>query len=183
MLCSDLSRDEVVSTSRKKQTMETAAETFDERALWYHGLYGGLVGGTAALALFWIAGATWTRDIPGTEWARLIAAVVLGARASEPTALVVTVGIVLHFLVAAGLGVLYATIARVVPRLTRPPVSAISGFLFGALVWYVLANVVVPIAGVPNVVPLWEGLLVSVLGYGFAVSEVVSVLRPRSPIA
>jgi hypothetical protein len=162
--------------------MESAAESFDERARWYHGLYGGLAGGTAALVLFWIAGATWTRDIPITEWARLVAATVLGTHAIEPTALVVAVGIVLHFLVAAAFGVLYAVVARFVPRLTRPPVSALSGFVYGAAVWYLLANVVVPVTGVPNVVPLWEGLLVSVLGYGFAVSEVVSVLRPRSPI-
>jgi hypothetical protein len=162
--------------------MDSAAEDFDERARWYHGLYGGLVGGTAALAVFWIAGAVWTRDIPLTEWARLVAAVVLGSRANEPTALVVAVGIVLHFLVAASFGVLYAVVARLVPRLTRPPVSALSGFAYGALVWYLLANVVVPVTGVPNVVPLWEGLLTSVLVYGFAVSEVVSVLRPRSPI-
>jgi uncharacterized membrane protein HdeD (DUF308 family) len=158
--------------------META-EAFDDRARWYHGLYGGLAGGVVALAFFWIVGAAWLRDIPVSEIARLDASTILGTHAHEPSALVVAVGIAIHFITAAVCGIVYALLARRLPGLTRAPVSAISGLVYGAIVWYVLANVVVPLTHAPNIVPMWEGLVASMLGFGFAVSEVVTALRPK----
>ncbi len=161
--------------------MESPDGFADTRTRWYHGLYAGLAGGALSLAIFWLAGAFWVRDIPLDVWARLVASTVLGTRESLPSGMFVAIGIGLHFVAAAICGIAYAAIARRVPVLATTPVSAFSGLVYGALVWYALANGIVPATGTANIIPLWEGLLASIVGFGFVISEIVTVLRPREP--
>ena len=61
----------------------------------------------------------------------------------------------------------------------RAPASVLWGLAYGLFVWWILNDVVVPVTGVVNVQPLWEGLVGTVLFYGVVLSELTTLAHRR----
>jgi hypothetical protein len=126
-----------------------------------------------------VVAVAWLHDITlGAMFAQVAQALppFHGAPESVPLAVL---GLVLYLLTAAAFGIAYATHARRLPSMWRAPTSVLWGLAYGLLVWWILNDVLVPVTGVVNVQPLWEGLVGTVLFYGVVLSELTTLAHRR----
>ncbi len=146
---------------------------------WIDGFYGGLIAGGTSALFYAVVAVAWLRDMSlGGFFAQVARALppFRGAPESVPLA---GLGVVLYLLVAAALGIVYATLARRLPSMWRAPSSVMWGLAYGLLVWWILNDVLVPVTGIVNVQPLWEGLVGTVLFYGVVLSELTTLAHRR----
>jgi hypothetical protein len=146
---------------------------------WIDGFYGGLIAGGTSALFYAVVAVAWLHDITlGGFFAQVARALppFRGAPESVPLA---GLGLVLYLLVAAAFGIAYATLARRLPSMWRAPGSVMWGLAYGLLVWWILNDVVVPVTGIVNVQPLWEGLVGTVLFYGVVLSELTTLAHRR----
>ena len=146
---------------------------------WIDGFYGGLIAGGTSALFYAVVAVAWLHDVPlGALFAQVAQALppFRGAPASAPLA---GLGFVLYLLVAVAFGIAYAILARRLPSMWRAPTSVLWGLAYGLLVWWILNDVLVPVTGVVNVQPLWEGLVGTVLFYGVVLSELTTLAHRR----
>ncbi len=146
---------------------------------WIDGFYGGLVAGGTSALFYAVVAVAWLHDITlGAFFAQVAQALPPFHGAPESLPLVV-LGLVLYLLLAAAFGIAYATLARRLPSMWRAPTSVLWGLAYGLLVWWILNDVLVPIMGIANIQPLWEGLVGTVLFYGVVLSELTTLAHRR----
>ncbi len=146
---------------------------------WIDGFYGGLIAGGTSALFYAVVAVAWLHDVTfGVLFAQVAQALPPFHGAPESTPLV-ALGVVLYLLVAAAFGIAYASLARRLPSMWRAPTSVMWGLAYGLLVWWLLNDVVVPVSGVVNVQPLWEGLVGTVLFYGVVLSELTTLAHRR----
>ncbi len=147
---------------------------------WIDGFYGGLAAGTVSAGFYALAAAAWLHDdsaaVTFTHFAHALPR--LGAApVGWPAA---GAGAVLYLLIAGALGIVYALIARNVPSAWRAPTSVLWGVAYGTFVWWLMSDVAVPVFGVVDMRPLWEGVTATVVFYGVVLSEVTTMARRRA---
>lgn len=108
-----------------------------------------------------------------TRVLQTIASGVLGRAAYDGGAATAALGLVLHFVIAAGAATTFFVASRVWPGLLRRPV--VSGVIFGLAAWAVMYYVVLPITfGRPNTLPAWPQLAnqlgIHALGVGLPIA-------------
>jgi len=146
---------------------------------WIDGFYGGLIAGGTSALFYAVVAVAWLHDVTfGALFAQVAQALPPFRGAPESTPLV-ALGVVLYLLIAAAFGIAYASLARRLPSMWRAPTSVMWGLAYGLLVWWILNDVVVPVTGVANVQPLWEGLVGTVLFYGVVLSELTTLAHRR----
>ena len=146
---------------------------------WIDGFYGGLIAGGTSALFYTVVAVVWLRALTFGALFAQVAQVLPpfhGAPASAPLA---ALGVVLYLVAAAAFGIAYALLARRLSSMWRAPTSVMWGLAYGLFVWWVLNDVVVPVAGIPNVQPLWEGLVGTVLFYGVVLSELTTLAYRR----
>lgn len=119
---------------------------------------------------------------------RLVAFLVLGSGAllgTAPTALVMTVGLLLHFFLAALFGVLFIALLSLSFQLSaRVWILVVGGFIFGFLLWEVNFLAILPglypslAAEVGLSSELWRGLFAYAVVYGPVLGLYVAATRP-----
>ena len=153
------------------------------RVTWTDGLFGGLFAGTIH-AVFWIVvEAVWLRDMSIAEVFQTISSALLGPKAFTLGWISVVLGIALHFLIAAAFGFIYVSFAKRLRFMTVVPYSGMCGVLYGLMVWFFMANVIIPLFHVENVERLWAAIVGHTLCYGFALSEFITLAHRRDVIA
>jgi hypothetical protein len=146
---------------------------------WIDGFYGGLIAGGTSALFYAVVAVAWVHDVSlGALFAQVAQALppFRGAPASMPLALL---GLVLYLVAAVAFGIAYATLARRLTSMWRAPTSVLWGLAYGLLVWWIFNDVVVPVTGVVNLQPLWEGLVGTVLFYGVVLSELTTLAHRR----
>lgn len=112
-----------------------------------------------------------------------IAAGLLGAPAYDGGALTALLGVALHFVVAAGVVLVYFAASRHWPGLTRHPVLV--GALYGLLVYAVMNFVVIPLsalsAGPRSLGRMIPGILIHIVGVGIPAAMTARAALARTP--
>jgi hypothetical protein len=151
---------------------------------WSDGLYGGLLAGTVVVVFYWLVDMLWLRDMTLPGFFAEIASGILKDKATPDNFVAVAFGAALHFLLASFFGIVYAALARNVSAMRHAPTSVFFGMTYGLLVWFVIANLVVPAFGVFSTQPLWVGLVANTIFYGWVISEFITVVqRAKAPEA
>lgn len=124
-------------------------------------LAGGLVAGTLDIAyacLFWAI----KSDVPAERILQSVAAGLLGPASFKGGASTAALGLVLHYLIALSMSLVYYLVARRWPVLWRRPL--LCGTAYGLLLYAIMNYVVVPLsaAGPGSKDPLWVGLTIAV---------------------
>jgi hypothetical protein len=146
---------------------------------WTTGVYGGLGAGVFfRLYIVFVRGAIF-HDTTLSAWFAFLASAFLGDRANSPAVYVTAFGAGLHFLGSAIAGIIYASMARIFHSMVRSPSSLVWGVLFGVATWVVMADVAVPVLGMTDTQPMWEGLVGSAVFFGWPISETVAFLAHR----
>ncbi|MDP9104875.1 MAG: hypothetical protein M3N49_02980 [Candidatus Eremiobacteraeota bacterium] len=146
---------------------------------WIDGFYGGLIAGGTSALFYAVVAVAWLHDVTfGVLFAQVAQALPPFRGAAESTPLV-ALGVVLYLVVAAAFGIAYASLACRLPSMWRAPTSVMWGLAYGLFVWWVLNDVLVPLTGVANVQPLWEGLVGTVFFYGVVLSELTTLAHRR----
>lgn len=146
---------------------------------WSYGLYGGLIAGVTSALFYAVVAVAWLHETTlGTFFAQIARALppLHGAPDAPP---IVALGVVLHFLVAGGFGLMYGLLAIRLSSMRRAPTSVLWGIGYGLVVWWVLNDFLVPVTGAENAQPLWEGLLGTVVFYGVVLSEATATVARR----
>ena len=146
---------------------------------WIDGFYGGLIAGGTSALFYAVVAVAWLHDITLGAFFAQIAQALPPLRAVPASVPLAVLGFVLSLLLAAAFGVAYATLARRLPSMWRAPTSVLWGLSYGLFVWWVVNDVLVPILGVVDVQPLWEGLVGTVLFYGVVLSELTTLAHRR----
>ncbi len=146
---------------------------------WIDGLYGGLIAGGTSALFYVVVAVAWLHDITLGDFLAQIAQALPPFHRAPSSAPLVGLGLSLYLLLAAAFGIAYAALARRLPSMWRAPTSVLWGLAYGLLVWWILNDVVVPVTGVVNVQPLWEGLVGTVLFYGVVLSELTTLAHRR----
>ena len=146
---------------------------------WIDGLYGGLIAGVTSALFYTVVAAAWLHD---TTVAGFFAGIAQGLptvqRAPQSLALA-ALGALGYAVVAAGFGVLYALLARRLPSMWQAPSSVLWGLFYGLLVWWAINDVLAPVSGAVVDLPLWEGLVGTVIFYGVVLSELTTLAHRR----
>jgi hypothetical protein len=150
---------------------------------WSEGVVGGLIAGVTSAAFFAVVAAAWLHETTLSAFFAQIAQALPPLRRAPDGPLTVTLGIVLHFVIAVSFAIVYASLAARLRSMQKAPTSVLWGLSYGLFVWLVLNDVVVPLADADNVQPLWEGLLGTTLFYGVVLSEFTTVAIRREPRA
>jgi hypothetical protein len=146
---------------------------------WIDGFYGGLIAGGTSALFYAVVAVAWLHDATLGEFFAQVPQALPPFHGAPPSVPLAGLGLVLYLLVAVAFGIAYATLARRLPSMWRAPTSVLWGLAYGLLVWWILNDVVVPVAGVVNVQPLWEGLVGTVLFYGVVLSELTTLAHRR----
>lgn len=146
---------------------------------WSDGLYGGLIAGLTSALFYAVVAVAWFRETTLGGFFSQPAQALPPFHGAPQSALLAVFGFVLYLLTAAFFGVVYALLARRLPSMWRAPTSVLWGVAYGAIVWYMLNDVVVPVSGAVNVQPLWQGLVGTVVCYGMVLSELTTVAHRR----
>ena len=144
---------------------------------WSDGLYGGLLAGAIVVVFYWLVDMLLLKDSTLSGFFAEIAAGFLRGNASPDNLWIVLFGVCLHFLLSAGFGIVYATIARFVPVMWHAPTSVVFGLFYGLIVWFVISDVLVPVFQIPTTQPLWVGLVANTIFYGFVISEFITIAQ------
>ena len=147
---------------------------------WSDGLYGGLVAGLTSAAFYAAVAVAWMREMSLAAFFSQPAQALAPFHAAPPSAQLAWFGFSLYLLAAAFLGICFAVTAGGLASTQRAPTSVLWGIGYGLAVWALLNDVVVPVSGVVNVQPLWEGIAGTVVCYGIVLSESLTVLRRRA---
>lgn len=102
----------------------------------------GVLDGLSAVILYKVRGLTQTRGFQG------IAAGLMGKAAFDGGTATALLGVAMHFCVALGVTLVFFMASRKVAFLTEHP--AISGVLYGAVVYFVMFCVVLPLSALPG---------------------------------
>jgi hypothetical protein len=148
---------------------------------WSYGLYGGLIAGVTSALFYAVVAVAWLHETTLGEFFARIAQALPPLHAAPAAPPVVALGVVLHFLLAGGLGMVYGLLAIRLSSMRQAPTSVLWGAGYGLVVWWLLDDVIVPLTGAENLQPLWEGLLGAVLFYGVVLSEATATLARRDP--
>jgi hypothetical protein len=124
-------------------------------------LAGGLVAGTLDIAyacLFWAI----KSSVPAERILQSVAAGLLGPASFQGGAATAALGLLLHYLIALSMSVMYYLVARRWPLLWQRPL--LGGTFYGLLLYAIMNYVVVPLsaAGPGSKDPLWVGLTIAV---------------------
>jgi hypothetical protein len=146
---------------------------------WFHGLYGGLIAGGASAVVSAGVAVAWLHETTFEAFFAQVAQALPPFHGAPAVTPLVALGVLLYLIAGAVFGTVYALLAGGQPSMWRAPGSVLWGASYGLFVWWVLNDVVVPVTGVQNVQPLWEGLLGSVVAYGLVLSEFTTVVHRR----
>jgi hypothetical protein len=146
---------------------------------WSDGLFGGLIAGVTSALFYAVVAVAWLHETTlGAFFAQIALALPPFHHAAEAP-LLVALGVVLHLLVAGAFGIVYTSVAAKLRSMQQAPTSVLWGLSYGLVVWFVLNDLVVPLAAAENVQPLWEGLLGTMVFYGVVLSEYTTVVVRR----
>jgi hypothetical protein len=148
---------------------------------WSDGLYGGLIAGVTSAAFYAVVTVAWLHETTVAAFFAQIAQALPPFHTAPAAAPVVALGVVLHFLIAAAFGVLYAVVVRGQPSAWQAPTSVMWGTAFGLFLWWILNDVVAPVADVRTTPALWERLVGTVVCYGIVLSEWTTLAGRRQP--
>lgn len=146
---------------------------------WSDGLYGGLIAGLISVLFFLVAGALSVHQSFG-DFFTMIAVAILGDRIKNAGFVAVLFGIAVHFITAGLFGMLYAFLAERIALMWKAPTSVLSGITYGIIVWFTMNDVIVPIFNIPNIQPLWVGLVGNIMFFGLVLSEYITIARRRN---
>ena len=146
---------------------------------WIDGFYGGLIAGGTSALFYAVVAVAWLHDVSLGDFFAQPAQALPPFHGAPPTWALVGLGVVLYAGCATVFGIVYALLARRISSMWQAPGSVVWGLLYGLLVWWVLNDVLVPVTGIPNVQPLWEGLVGTVLFYGVVLSELTTLAHRR----
>ncbi len=146
---------------------------------WIDGFYGGLIAGGTSALFYAVVAAVWPHEITFGALFTQVAQTLPPFHGAPESLPLVIVGVVLYLLVTTAFGIAYALLARRLPSMWRAPTSVVWGLAYGLLVWWLLNDVAVPVTGVANLQPLWEGLVGMVLFYGVVLSELTTLAHRR----
>ncbi len=146
---------------------------------WSYGLYGGLIAGLTSALFYAVVTVAWLHEATLGGFFAQIAQALPPLHAAPAAAPVVGLGVVLHFLLAGGFGLVYGLLALRFGSMRAAPASLLWGLGYGLVVWWVLTDVLVPLTGAQNAQPFWEGLLGTVVCYGLVLSEATATLSRR----
>jgi hypothetical protein len=147
---------------------------------WSDGLYGGLIAGLTSAIFYAVVAVAWFREATLAGFFSQPAQALTPFHGAPESPLLGALGFVLYLLTAAFFGVVYALLARRLPSMWRAPTSVLWGIGYGAVVWFILNDVVVPVSGAINVQPLWQGIVGTVVCYGMVLSELTTVAHRRA---
>jgi len=150
---------------------------------WVDGFYGGLAAAATSAAFYAVASAAWIRDDSGVRAFAQIARAVPGFSHAPAEAPEAALGVVLYLLAGAALGALYGLAAGRLRAMWQAPASVVWGAAYGLLVWWLGADVLVPVLALADFRPLWEGVAASVVFYGIVLSEVTAIAGRRAAAA
>ena len=153
----------------KNQTAKRKARALP--TIVYGGLLIGVLDGIAALTNAGIRGVT-----PGRVF-QYISSSVFGPESFERGTTTVILGIVLHFLVAFGVAIVFYLIARALPIVLDRAI--ISGIVYGIAVYFAMAYLIVPLSAVGQGAFSWNGLIVSIIIHIFFVGLPVALIARR----
>ena len=150
---------------------------------WIDGFYGGLIAGVTSAAFYAVVAVAWLHHATlGGFFAQPAQA--LPPFHGAPASWALTgLGAVLYLLLAASFGIVYALLARRLRSMWRAPTSVAWGLFYGLLVWWVINDVLVPASGARWDLPLWVGLVGTVVFYGVVLSELTTVAHRRETSA
>ena len=137
---------------------------------WFDGLYGGLLAGATVAVFYGIVSVAVLHDFTIAGFFANVASSVLGSRAAPDNAPAVALGVGMHFLISALFGLSYGVLSLKFHSMWHAPYSVIWGCTYGFVVWFLIANVVVPAFGIVNIMPLWEALVANIVFFGFILS-------------
>jgi uncharacterized membrane protein YagU involved in acid resistance len=147
---------------------------------WFDGLYGGLIAGVTSAAFYAVVAVAWLHETSLAGFFAQVAQALPPFHGAPVEPVVVTLGVVLYFLLAAAFGIVYAALARRMPSMWRAPTSVLWGAAYGLLVWFVLNDVLVPLTGAVDVQPIWEGMVGTIVFYGIVLSELTTLAHRRA---
>jgi uncharacterized membrane protein YagU involved in acid resistance len=150
---------------------------------WFDGLYGGLLAGAIVAVFYGIVSVAILHDFTLAGFFADVASSVIGSRATPDNGLAVALGVGMHFLISAMFGLFYGMLSLKFRSMWHAPFSIVWGCTYGLVVWFVIANVVVPAFGIVNIMPLWEALVANIVFFGFVLSEYMTVIRSRNAAA
>ena len=108
---------------------------------WSDGLYGGLIAGVTSALFYAVVAVAWLHETTLGEFFARIAQALPPLHAASAAPPVVALGVVLHFLLAGGLGIVYGLLAIRLPSMRRAPASVLWGAGYGLVVWWLLDDV------------------------------------------
>jgi uncharacterized membrane protein YagU involved in acid resistance len=139
---------------------------------------GGLIAGSLDLLDAWIFFGL--RGVPPISILHSIASGVLGRAAHQGGLRTATLGLALHFFIASVVAAVFIVASRRYPTLTARPFRW--GAIYGVAVFFIMRDVVLPLAGVPSGRFSWpvftNGMLIHVLGVGIPIALVARHWRP-----
>jgi hypothetical protein len=147
---------------------------------WTDGLLGGTIAGFITAIYYIVVGGAITHDTTFTSFFTDISGGIFGPRVAALGAVAVILGIVLHFLMAGFFGMVYAFVAARFKQMWSAPTSVLCGTTYGLVVYFTVHDVIVPIFGIPDFMPLWEGILGDVLFFGLILSEYITIAHRRN---
>jgi hypothetical protein len=146
---------------------------------WIDGLYGGLIAGVTSALFYTVVAAAWLHDTtPAGFFARIAQGLPAFHTAPESFALA-ALGALVYAVLAAAFGIVYASLARRLPSMWQAPTSVLWGLFYGLFVWWAINDVLVPVSGAVVELPLWEGLVGTVIFYGVVLSELTTLAHRR----
>ena len=135
------------------------------------GLAIGVLDGIAAVINAALNGVTPTRVF------QYISSSLLGAEAFNGGMMSVTIGVIMHFLVAFGAATAFYVLARIFPVVLR--YAVVSGILYGVGVYFAMAYVIVPVTQVRQGPFSWNALIVSIIIHILFVGLPVALIARR----
>ena len=146
---------------------------------WIDGLYGGLIAGVTSALFYTVVAAAWLHDTTPPGFFARIAHGLPGFHGAGESLVLAALGALAYAVLAAGFGILYASLARRLPSMWQAPTSVLWGLFYGLLVWWAINDVLVPVSGAVVDLPLWEGLVGTVIFYGVVLSELTTLAHRR----
>ena len=148
---------------------------------WYDGLFGGLIAAVTS-AIFYVVAGMLSGGTPAGFFADIAQALPPLHNAPE-SGVIIGLGVVIHFLMAAVFGVGYSVLARRFPSMWHAPTSVLWGLGYGVFVYWAVTDVLVPITGAIDTTPWWVSLVGHTLLYGVVLSEYTTVVHRREASA
>jgi hypothetical protein len=146
---------------------------------WIDGLYGGLIAGVTSALFYTVVAAAWLHDTTPTGFFARVAQGVPSLHSAPESLALAALGALAYAALAAAFGIAYAVLARRLPSMWQAPTSVLWGLFYGLLVWWAINDVLVPLSGAVVDLPLWEGLVGTVVFYGVVLSELTTLAHRR----